>query len=159
MLNMASADGIDRPRHSATRRHALPLALMAILLAGCYDREALLTEARSTAMNTRLAEVDLGRFFTTLPRPHNSAGFTEIDVHFFGAVPRYQVPTVTKQLKAEEYRLRHETLAAVRSATPDELAEPNLTKFRARIERVVNSILGESPIDSIGFYQITLRQR
>jgi flagellar basal body-associated protein FliL len=74
-------------------------------------------------------------------------------------VPRYRVPDVEKRLKVEEYRLRHETLGAVRSATRDELAEPSLTQLRERIEKVVNEILEDAPVKSIGFYEMSLRQR
>jgi hypothetical protein len=55
--------------------------------------------------------------------------------------------------------LRHETLAAVRTATRDELAEPSLAQLRQRIEQVVNAVLNDAPVKDIGFYQVTLRER
>jgi hypothetical protein len=124
------------------------------LCAGCYDAEALVSQARSAALNTRLAEVDLGSFRTTLPRNPDSAALTELELHIFGMVPRYRVPALEQQLKEEEYRLRHETLAAVRRSTRDELAEPSLTRLRSRLENVVNGILAEAPVKSIGFYDV-----
>jgi hypothetical protein len=66
---------------------------------------------------------------------------------------------VKGQLQAEEYRLRHDLLAAVRDATPEELSEPSLAQLRERIERVMNEALTDQPVKSVGFYQITLRQR
>jgi hypothetical protein len=66
---------------------------------------------------------------------------------------------VKRCLKTEEYRLRHDLLAAVRGATADELAEPSLAQLRNRIERVVTSVLSDTPVKSIGFYQVTLRRR
>lgn len=125
--------------------------------AGCYDGSAMVKQAQSAALNTRLAEVDLGKFQTTLPRDPNTNHFTALDLHIFGTVPRYQLATVTKQLKAEEYRVRHETLAAVRKSTREELAEPNLAQLRARIEKVVNGVLDDAPVNEIGFYQLTMR--
>jgi hypothetical protein len=110
-------------------------------------------------VKTRLAEVDFGTFQTTLPRAGDPHALTELKVHVFGTVPRYRVPEVKKQLKIEEYRLRAQTLTAVRQATRQELAEPSLVQLRARIERVVNEILAEAPVKSIGFYEVTLRQR
>jgi hypothetical protein len=134
-------------------------AIGVCLLGGCYDGEQLLLEARSTALNSRLAEVDLGRFVTTLPRDLKSGSFTEINMRIFVAVPRSLVSTVTQELKAEEYRVRHDTLAAVRGASADELAEPNLALLRKRIAAVVNAILTDHPVRSIGFYDVALRRR
>jgi hypothetical protein len=137
-------------------------AIVAMVLAacpGCYDGDALVSEARSAALNTRLAEVDFGTFRTTLPCDRSNNSFTDLELHIFGTVPRYHVLAVKKKLRTEEYRLRHETLAAVRTATRDELAEPSLVELRARIERVVNAIFDDAPVKSIGFYQVTLRQR
>jgi hypothetical protein len=134
-------------------------ALSLAICAGCYDSEALLQQAQSTAVKSRLAEVDLGSFKTTLPRDEKTALFTDLNLHIFGTVPRYRLSAVKKQIKTDEYRLRSETLAAVRQCTQQELAEPNLSKLRERIEKVVNDILKEAPVKEIGFYELTLRQR
>jgi hypothetical protein len=137
------------------------VAILVVLAAcsGCYDGEVLVQAARSSALKTRLAEVDLGLYQTTLPRDQKTQLLTELKLHVFGTVPRYRVPDVEKRLKVEEYRLRHETLGAVRTATRDELAEPSLTQLRERIEKVVNEILEDTPVSSIGFYEVSLRQR
>jgi len=142
--------------------NACLFALMALTLApatGCYDGEALVREARSTALNTRVAEVDFGTFHTSLPRDRKTDSFTELELHIFGTVPRYRVPEIKQQLKVDDYRLRHETLAALRTATREELAEPSLTHLRERIEQVVNAVLTDGPVKQIGFYQVTLRER
>jgi hypothetical protein len=135
------------------------LTLALAICAGCYDAEVLVEHARSSALKTRLAEIDLGKFHTTLPRDHQTDSLTEMELHIFGTVPRYRVPEIKQQLKVEEYRLRHETLAAVRTATRDELAEPSLAQLRERIEQVVNDVLSDAPVKSIGFYQVTLYER
>jgi len=135
------------------------LALVVGSTAGCYDGEALVARARSAALNSRLAEVDLGTFYTSLPRDPDSPSLTEIKLHIFGTVPRYRVPEIEKQLRTEAYRLRHATLTAVRRSTRDELAEPNFTALRARIEEVVNQNLVDAPVKSIGFYDIAVRRR
>src|SRR5436190_18157329 len=124
---------------------------------GCYDGSAMVKQAQSAALNTRLAEVDLGKFQTTLPRDPNTNHFTALDIHIFGTVPRHRLAAVTKQLKTEEYRVRHETLTAVRQSTHEELAEPNLAQLRARIGKVVNGVLDDAPVNEIGFYQLTMR--
>jgi hypothetical protein len=136
----------------------IAIVFVAGMCAGCYNGEALVEQARSVALNTRLAEVDLGKYHTTLPRDPQTGLFTELDIHIFGTVPRYRVGEIEKQLKTEEYRLRHETLATLRRTTAAELAEPNLSIVRARIEKVVNNLLDEAPVKSIGFYSVRLRE-
>jgi hypothetical protein len=133
----------------------LPLVLG--LSSGCYDGEALMRHAHSAVLTATLAEVDLGEFVTTLPRDPESGIFTTINVHIFGTVTRSGLPAVTKQLRADEFRLRHELLAAVRRSTRDELADPALAKLRARILQVANRVLADAPIKEVGFYQLTIR--
>jgi hypothetical protein len=133
------------------------LAVSLIFFTGCYDGGEMVKRAQSAALNTRLAEVDLGKFQTTLPRDPNTNHFTAVDLHIFGTIPRYQLAAVTRQLKSDEYRLRYETLAALRQSTREELADPNFTQLRARIEKVVNGVLADAPIKEVGFYQLTMR--
>jgi flagellar basal body-associated protein FliL len=133
-------------------------AVALVLCAGCYDGSAMVKQVQSAALNTRLAEVDLGAFQTTLPRDPNTQKFTSLDIHIFGTVPRYQLAAINKQLKADEFRVRHEMITAVRQSTRDELAEPNFAQLRARIEKVVNGVLADAPVKEIGFYQLTMRQ-
>ena len=142
------------------RRQTIYLALAVLVFCpnfGCYDGDALVTRARSTALNTHMAEVDLGTFHTSLPRDPKSGSITELGLHVFGSVPHYRVAAINRQLKIDEYRLRHEILVAVRSVTREELSEPHLTALRARIERIVNGILDEAPVKAIGFYEVTIR--
>jgi hypothetical protein len=142
-------------------RQSAPLAFAAILLAltsGCYDGDELVTQARSAAISTLLAEVDFGAFHTSLPRNPNSGSVTELSLHIFGNVPHYRVAAIERQLRIDEYRLRHETIAAVRATTSEELADPALKSLRGRIEHIVNGILEEAPVKSIGFYEVAIRQ-
>jgi hypothetical protein len=139
------------------RAKAVGLAFALVLCTGCYDGSAMVKQAQSAALNTRLAEVDLGKFQTTLPRDSTTNNFTALDLHIFGTVPRYRLAAVNKQLKADEYRVRHETLAAVRRSTREELAEPDFKQLRARLEKVVNGVLADAPVKDIGFYQLTMR--
>ena len=140
-----------------TERWVATLAVALISCAGCYDGSEMVKQAQSVALKTRLAEIDLGKFQTTLPRDPVSNRFTAVEFHIFGTVPRYQLAAVTKQLKTDEYRVRHETLAAVRKSTREELAEPSFAQLRARIEKVVNGVLEDQPVKEIGFYQLTMR--
>ena len=126
--------------------------------AGCYDSDALIKRASSSALRTTLAEVDLGSLHTTLPRDASTPSLTELRLHVFAAVPRYHASEVEKQLQAEEFLLRHEMLAVVRNATPAELAEPSLGQLRRRLKGVVNDILGDSQVKSVGFYDFALRR-
>ena len=146
--------------HLTTRERLLIVAAVfgCGLCAGCYDGTALVSRARSAALTTRLSEVDLGSYHTTLPRDPNSVSLTELRMHLFGTVPRYRVPAIEQQLKTEEFRIRHATLAAVRKASREELAEPSLASLRERIEKVVNEILEDAPVKSIGFYDVAMRR-
>jgi hypothetical protein len=127
-------------------------------LGGCYDSKEMVKQAQSIALNSRLAEVDLGKFRTTLPRDPVTHNFTSLDIHIFGTVSRYQLAAVNRQLQADEYRLRHETLAALRKSTREELAEPNFAQLRTRLEEVANRVLADAPVKRIGFYELTMRQ-
>ena len=135
------------------------LIVVAGLLAcpGCHNGAAMVQQAQSAALNARLAEVDLGKFQTTLPRDPESSRYTALDLHLFGTVSRSHLSTATRQIKGDEFRLRHEMLTAIRKSTRDELAEPNLSQLRTRIEKVVNDVLEDAPIKEIGFYQLTMR--
>jgi hypothetical protein len=124
---------------------------------GCYDGTELLKQAQSTALSTTLAEVDLGSFQTTLPRDPVTGHYMAVDLHIFGTVPRSRLSAVQRQLEDEEYLMRHETLAAVRQSTSEELSDPTFTKLRARLEQVVNKVLPDSPVRDVGFYQFTMR--
>ena len=75
----------------------------------------------------------------------------------FGTVPRSRLSEIKKQIKSDEFRVRHETLTAVRQATREELTDPKLAALRARIEKAVNGVLADSPLKEVGFYQLTLR--
>jgi hypothetical protein len=137
-----------------------PALLVALSLStGCYDGEALINDVRSAALRTRLVEIDLGSYRTTMPRTRNESEATEIELHIFGTVPRYRVPAIEKVLAADGYRLRHETIAAVRKATAAELAEPDLAALRARLEKVINARLADASVKSIGFYEVRVRTR
>ena len=145
---------------SETRKKLVRGALLfwpAVIACGCYDGGALVKQAQSTALKASFAEVDLGEYRTTLPRDPESGVFTTLDVHIFGTVPRSRLSEVKKQLKADEFRIRHEALTAVRQSSRDELTDPTLAKLRARIEEVVNRVLADAPLKGIGFYQLTLR--
>lgn len=133
------------------------LALPLCGLTGCYDGNALIKQAEAAALNTTLAELDLGVFRTTLPRDPTSGRFVSVEIHIFGTVPRSKLSAVKQQFAIEEYRLRHEILFAVRQSTRDELTDPALTKLRARVQETVNKILTDAPVKEVGFYQLTLR--
>lgn len=131
--------------------------VLAPVVSGCYDGQALLKQAEAAALSTTLAEIDLGIFQTTLPRDPKTGLFTTMEVHVFGTVSRSKMSAVTKQLEIDDYRMRHEILIAVRKSTREELADPALAGLRARISAVVNKVLADAPVKEIGFYQITVR--
>lgn len=133
------------------------ICLLLCLFGGCYDGQQMIESTRTNVLKTRDAEIDLGNYETTMPRDSQTNAFTELSVHIFGTVPRYRVAEIKKQLRADEYRLRHSTLAALRGTTREELAEPDLAQFRARIEKAVNEVLTDAPVKQIGFYDVRLQ--
>ena len=94
-----------------------------------------------------------------MPKDSENKSLTEVKLHLFGMVPWYRASKVERQLKTEDFRLRHEMLAAVREATPAELADPDLAQLRMRIVKVVNEILADAPIETIGFYDVCVTYR
>jgi len=143
-----------RSFYAPSRCRPALLAAWAVCLAvcgGCYDSRALVEQVRSDALRNRLHEVDLGVYQTTMPRDPVTNSFVEMKLHLFGTVPQYRIPAIEKQLKSEGYRLRYETLAAIRHTKSAELAEPDLAHLRSRLTKVVNNVLTEAPIKSVGF--------
>jgi hypothetical protein len=123
---------------------------------GCYDGRALIEQIRNDALRSKTHEIDLGLYRTTMPRNLDTDSLTEIELQLFGTVPQYRIPAINRQLKADGYRLRYDTLVAIRQTKPEELAEPNLGQLRARLTQVANNILEDSPIKSIGVEQIRI---
>lgn len=137
--------------HAATSCY---LFLALLPLAGCYNSQSLLKEARNQAIRTRLDEVNIGYFRTTLPRSAVDDSPMEVEVDLFGTGIRYKLPEIEETLESSEYRLRQAVLVALRQTTAAEVADPNLTTFRERLLLVVNEELGETPVESIGFRSV-----
>jgi hypothetical protein len=128
----------------------------AIGCAGCYARQSLIESAGAEVSRSGLEEIDLGAFRTSMPRAGMAGRSTEISFRVFANVPHYRSNDLAKRIQAEEYRLRFETLAAVRQTTREELDDPKLSVFRGRIEKVTNSVLDDASIDSIGLADLQL---
>lgn len=134
-------------------------ALILALLAGCIDSQAMVEQVRSDALRSEMQEVDLGAYRTTMPRDPESGSLTELRLHLFGTVPQYRIPAIEKQLKADGYRLRADTLVAIRQTTSEELTEPNLGHLRGRLMKVANNVLTDAPIQSIGVEKIRIVEK
>src|SRR5256885_545157 len=124
-----------------TNRWIAILAVALALCAGCYDGSEMVKQAQTAALKTRLAEIDLGKFQTTLPRDPVTNRFTAIDIHIFGTVPRYRLAAVTKQIKDDENRVRHQKLAAVRKSPRPEMGEPAFAHPPARLWKTLKAAL------------------
>lgn len=127
------------------------LAPAVLIGAGCYNSKSLVDEVRNRAIRTRLDEVSIGHFRTTLPRSANDDSPMEIEVDLFGTAVRHRIPEIEELVEQQSYRLRQALLVAIRQTTADEIADPNLTTFRDRLLTVVQAELDEVPIESIGF--------
>ena len=84
---------MPRSKHEIRRRLCAVAGLLAVVTgSGCYNGDALLEHARSAAQRTRAAEVDLGTYSTTLPKSPETKALTDLELHFFGTVPRVSCP-------------------------------------------------------------------
>ncbi|MEM9185474.1 MAG: hypothetical protein AAGB00_03150, partial [Planctomycetota bacterium] len=114
----------------------------------------LVGRVRNDALRHRLEEVDLGRYDITMPRDPFAIETVEIEMHLYGSLPRYRQAEVAEMLEQRSHRLRHDTLIAVRSSSPEDFTDPDLSDLRQRLLAVTNSLLEEPSIQSIGFHQI-----
>jgi hypothetical protein len=148
------------PLKQPSRTHRLcssaTLALSLLACIGCYDANALIEQIRTDALRNRLQEVDLGTFRTTMPRDPKTNLLMQMELHLFGTAPQYRIHTIEERLESEGYRLRSETLAAIRKTNGGELAEPDLTHLRNRLEQVVNNVLSDAPINSLGIEELKI---
>lgn len=138
---------------------SLACALAVVAISGCYDSKALVEQVRSDALRGQTHEVNLGLYRTTMPRDPNTGTLTEIELQLFGTVPKYKIPAIEKQLKADGYRLRCDTLVAIRRTTAEELGEPNLGQLRSRLMQVANNVIKDAPIQTIGVEQIRIVEK
>jgi len=129
------------------------------LTAGCYNSKALVNQVRSNALRSQTHEIDLGRYRTTMPRDPITNTLTEIELHLFGTVPQYKISAIEKQLKADSYKLRYDTLVAIRKTTAEELGEPDLGQLRNRLMQVANSVIKDAPIQAIGVEKIRIVEK
>jgi len=149
------------PQTTTTRRLArLQLcALGLVVLVGCYDSNALVDQVRSTALRSQTHEIDLGLYRTTMPRDPITSTLTEIELRLFGTVPLYKIPAIEEQLKADGFKLRYDTLVAIRKTTAEELGEPSLGQLRARLMQVANDVIKDAPIQAIGVEKIRIVEK
>lgn len=124
------------------------------LLTGCYDPQGLVERVRNDAIRTRIEEVDLGKFVITMPRDLGPEGMTEVSFHAFGATARYKREETEELLAEREFLVRHAILLAVRESTPEDFGDPDLANLRQRLLAATNDTLEESPLESVGFYDI-----
>jgi len=126
---------------------------------GCYDGEKLVKMARAAAVRSSLEDIDLGLYFTTMPRNVATTADTEMEFRVFGTARRHRVSAITKQLEQDQYRVRYAILTALRQSTPRELAQPDFAELRRRIKKSVNSILQDAPIQDIGISEVRIVYR
>lgn len=135
----------------------IPCAML--LTTGCYNSEALVERVRNDALRHRLEEIDLGSYGITMPRNPETSETIEVELKLFGSIARYKKSKAKKQLKREDFLLRHRTLMAIRNSTPEDFTEPDLTALRTRLLEAANSVLDEPTIQRVGFHEIRfLRQ-
>lgn len=133
---------------------ALSMLVAYPAVSGCYDSKSLVTEARNRAIRSRLEEISLGQYRTTLPRSAVDDSPMEVELDLFGTAPRRKIADIEQVIAASDYRLRQAVLVAIRQTTAAEIADPHLTTFRERLLSVVNNELAETPVETIGFRSV-----
>lgn len=141
------------PVSAATRRSTVVLAA-ALAAVGCYDADALVEQARAKAVRMRLEEAPLGEFRVTLPRDDALNETTEVRLRVFGESERYKIKDIVKEAEAKRALIEDETLRTLREASRQELAESDLASLRERLLTVLNDLLTDRPLDSVGFYEV-----
>ncbi len=126
-----------------------------LLLAGCFDADALIEARRKIAVLARLEEVDLGKFRLTLSRPYQNDEMAEIQFHAFGQVANRDLDQVTDSLETYGPELRHRLLMAARQLKLEDLEDARLDLLRTQIANVINETLPGEPLQSVGFYQFS----
>jgi hypothetical protein len=146
------------PRSSCQLRltEIFALAIATLGCGGCYDAHALVDQVRTDALRNSFHEVDLGTYRTTMPRDPKTTLLMDMELHLFATVPQYKIRAIEERLETGSYQLRSETLSAIRETSGDELAEPDLTHLRGRLTQVVNKILVDAPLKTIGIQDITI---
>lgn len=144
------------------RRRATSVLLVAAALAastGCYDGAALVDRVRNDALKNRMEEVDLGRYSITMPRDVATTETVEVEMHLYGSLPRYRRAEVEGRIEEQGYRLRHETLMAVRGSPLEDFTDPDLAALRERLLATTNNLLQEQSLQSVGFHEIRFTRR
>lgn len=123
-------------------------------VAGCYDGERLIEQVRAQAVRTRLEEAAIGEFNVTLPRDDVAGETTEVRLRVFAESERFKIEDILREVEAKRALIEDQAIRTLREASRDELAEPGLDSLRERLLMVLNSVLTDSPLESVGFYEV-----
>jgi hypothetical protein len=127
------------------------------LTSGCFNADRLIAARRDAANGYKLAEVDLGEFHVTLPKLPGAEGGGVVEFHLFGQVANRDKSTVIEQIELRQPELRYRVLLSVRNLDQQRIDEPRLSKLRESMAKVVNEMLGEELIQSVGFFRFAYR--
>lgn len=155
----ATAMRIMSPNHEPQIRQAVLglsvlVGTLSLVCAGCYSGDSLVLLARSEAMRTRLSEVQLGHFRTTMPRDIDTGAQASTEFRIYGTAPHYRTEELEAKIDEDGYRLRYAILTAIRQSTPNELADPEFVELRNRLAKVAADFFGETTIDAIGLSMV-----
>lgn len=128
------------------------LAVLSVL-PGCIDADSIIEARRSSSIQIRLEEVDLGEYRVSLPRPDDQLEVAEVQFHAFGHVAHRDMKSVRTLLEDRGPELRHNLLMQVRQLTLRQIEDPNLTELREHIVKTINGNLEGEPLQSVGFYR------
>ena len=125
------------------------MATVCAPLAGCFNAESMIESRRAGALSV---EVDLGKFRISLPQPAETTAVAEIQFHAFGQVAHRNLNFVEESLEKNGPEIRHRLLLATRQLKPHEIEDPGLVSLRLHIASVLNELLPDEPLQTVGFY-------
>jgi phage-related protein len=135
-------------------RATLAVAALGAASLGCVDGDKLVARVRNNAIRTRIDEVELGSYKVTLPRNFPTGEMTEVEVRLYGETLRYKINEIEDELKQKAPVFEDHTLKVLRETTRQELADPDLTRLRARLLESMNATLTGAPLTALGFYEV-----
>jgi hypothetical protein len=128
------------------------MAVIAPLLGGCYNADALLEGRSEAAKVLHMEEINLGDFAITLPHVLGEATDYLVEFSVFGYVKSGDRDKVAHALAHRGPELRSRMLVKVRTLDDADFDEPKLTKLRQSVAEVLNEALKEQIIQRVGFY-------
>ena len=136
--------------------------LLAALLGGsvgCYDVEALTAASRQAENSREMQEIDLGKYYVTLPKMPGEAGGGVVSIHAFGRVARHDRRETQEALHERGTEVRANMLIALRKFTAEQLEDPAHQLLREQMAKVVNDTMKKDLVQQVVFLKFAFNPK